>query len=122
MAAHISLGVPIDKMGEETDSLEVLSLKDQMWHDNLLKGKIVHVDRFGNLVSDIPASLLNEQRLDVVVNGQIIHGLSSCYESGGDILAIIGSYNTLEISVDRDNAARLLKVRVGDVVQVSRNS
>ena len=120
VAAHLSLGVSIDKMGEETDSFKVLSLMEHMWDDNSLKGQIVHIDNFGNLISDIPASVLNEQTVEVMVKGQTIHGLSSSYESGGDLLAIIGSYNTLEISVNRDNAARLLKGKIGDIIRVKK--
>jgi S-adenosylmethionine hydrolase len=47
--------------------------------------------------------------------------LSSSYEEGEELLAIIGSENRLEVSVKRGSAAGFLRASVGDEVKVGVN-
>lgn len=65
-------------------------------------GRIVHVDRFGNLITDLPAA---EAGLAVVVAGRTLP-IMGTYEDvpRGELLAYIGSAGTVEIAV-RDGRA-----------------
>jgi len=80
-------------------------------------GRIVHIDRFGNLITDLPES---EAGRAVTVAGQVLP-LVGIYEdvSPGELLAYIGSAGTVEIAV-RDGRAdkRLLLPRGTPVLPV----
>ena len=119
VAAHLSLGVPAHQMGQEVYDLAWLPSGQPEWNSDGLTGEVVHVDRFGNLITNIAAALLpREKSITVAVKGQSIAGLSPSYEEGGPLLAIVGSYGYLEVSVKNGSAAQRLAAKVGDPVSV----
>jgi hypothetical protein len=84
----------------------------------LIIGAVVDTDHFGNLRTNIERDMLTllEQRHDpkngtTIIGTHSINGISDSYDSQepGAPLAIIGSRDTLEISVNQGDAARLLK-------------
>ena len=124
VAAHISLGVPLDRLGQRVNRLACLPQKQPHWDGETLVGHIVYIDRFGNLITNIPAYLLPpERKVEVEVLGQRIVGLSDNYEErtsqeGTGLLAIIGSYGNLEVSVRNGSAAHELEAATDDPVWV----
>ena len=120
-AAHFSLGVPPHQLGQEVQHLTCLPIARPNWEGDILVGEVVHVDQFGNLITNIASAFLSsEVPLSIDVKGHLIAGLSRSYEEGGCLLAIIGSHGTLEVSVRNGNAAQRLRVEVGDVVRCAR--
>ncbi|MFB3091662.1 MAG: S-adenosyl-l-methionine hydroxide adenosyltransferase family protein [Dehalococcoidia bacterium] len=120
VAGHLSLGVSPQEMGEEVDSLTCLPVDAPTWEDDRLRGRVVHVDRFGNLITDLPSSLLDEApQLKVDVGGSRIRGLSASYAQGEGLLALIGSYDTLEVALKNGSAAAELGAHIGDAVLVT---
>jgi S-adenosylmethionine hydrolase len=93
-----------------------------------LTGQIVHIDRFGNAVTNIPAALLAElgpaADLTIRVGGQRLAGLRLTYAAvaPGEALTVIGSAGLLEIAVRNGDAARRFGIRVGDSVQCRRSA
>src|SRR5688572_2974448 len=81
---------------------------------DLLRGEVIHVDSFGNLITDLPAAAVAGASA-VRIAGRTIQGLSSTYSSVpvGEYLAYIGSGGTLEIAVREGDAAELLRVSRG---------
>ena len=79
--------------------------------------RVVHVDRFGNLVTDI-AGLPPSARIRIA--GRAIAGVSETYESvaRGALVAYLGSRGTVEIAVREGSAAELLGVGRGAAVEV----
>lgn len=84
-----------------------------------LRGRIVHVDRFGNLITDIPAARLGEGAR--VRAGRASLKVTTTYVSvaRGKPLAYVGSSGTLEIAVRDGSAARRLGLRRGAPVTVT---
>ena len=120
VAGHLSLGVLPQEMGEEVDSLTCLPVDAPTWEDDRLRGRVVHIDRFGNLITDLPSSLLDEApQLKVDVGGSRIRGLSANYAQGDGLLALIGSYDTLEVALKNSSAAAKLGAHIGDAVLVT---
>jgi S-adenosylmethionine hydrolase len=76
------------------------------------RGQIVHVDRFGNLVTNIPSGWLPPgTAFRLKVGGQTeLHVLASCYADlpGSRPGVVPGSLGLLEISVQGDSASRIL--------------
>jgi S-adenosylmethionine hydrolase len=77
-------------------------------------GRIVHIDRFGNLITDLPEA---EAGRSVVVAGQTLP-LVGTYEdvAPGELLAYIGSAGTVEIAVRDARADRRLALPRGTPV------
>ncbi len=118
VAAHLSLGVPLHQFGEAVHSVFALALpQPHIAADGLVIGHIVHIDRFGNLITDIGGSLIDE---DMVIEtcGHQIMGLSSCYSEADELLALMGSSGNLEIAARDDSAAQMLGAKIGDDVRV----
>ncbi len=83
--------------------------------EGCLAGRVVHVDRFGNLVTDIPAAEVQRLCPDpsclvVELAGQRLRGLHTHYAqvAEGKLLALTGSHGRLEIGANRDSADRML--------------
>jgi len=121
-AAHLSLGTPPSEFGEAIQPLSLIPVsRPLMGEDGVLIGHVIHVDWFGNLITDIRQSDLPDGRLFVEVGGHIIDDLSQTYEEGEELLAIMGSDNRLEVSVKKGSAAGFLRAGIGDEVKVGIN-
>ena len=83
-------------------------------------GHILHIDHFGNLITNIKSEDLPQagQAVVVEVSNQEIRGLSHNYAEGKDLLATIGSSGYLEISKKEGNASVFLSAGVGREVRV----
>ncbi len=120
VAAHLSRGVPVGDFGESISSLVKLPLsKPELLADGTIIGRVIHIDRFGNLITSIKSGDFPAANIRIEVKGHVIEGLSSSYVDGGEILALIGSGGHLEICVRNGNAADFLKIEVGDVIKIS---
>lgn len=120
IAAYISSGVPIDRMGTEIYSVTSFPLPSVESNGTELTGNILHIDNFGNLITNIPAIALGERhlRLLIRVGDRLIQGLSNSYLDGADLIAVIGSHGYLEIAAKLDNAAKLLGLTLGAKIRV----
>ena len=115
VAAHLSLGVPLHKFGESISCLYAFPVL-RPYHDtegNLL-GRILHIDNFGNLITNVRDSDLPGDEVTVEIGNQHIHGLSHFYSQANGLAALIGSSGYLEIALKNGNAAAFLNTRVGD--------
>ena len=113
VAAHLTLGVPLDDLGPVADGYERLEAAAARLSRLAIDGEVVHVDRFGNLVTSIPAADLGgwEDRLRIHLSAdRHLDRLCRTYADvpPGEPLALIGSADLLEISVNGGSAAHLL--------------
>lgn len=121
VAGYLSLGTSDLELGSEITSLSSLDVHNPVWEGFRLEGRIVHIDRFGNLITDIPAQLLDNQwQFEIEIKDQRILGLSHYYAQTDGLLALIGSYDTLEIAMNMGNASSQLGARIGDIAVISR--
>lgn len=120
VAAHLSLGLPLEELGAEIGSLLAFPIpRPEPRPGGGILCHILHIDRFGDLITDARREDLPEGRLLVEVAGRYIQGLSSSYAEGGDLLTIIGSAGYLEVAAKNASAADLLGAKVGDTVRLS---
>ncbi len=121
VAARLSLGFPPADFGEAVTSVRVLPLSHPYRApDGALVGHIIHVDGFGNLITDVKDDDLprTKEALTVSVGGRHIPGLSRTYAEGGGLLALIGGSGHLEISVKEGSASAFLDAGIGDEVRM----
>ena len=120
VAAHIANGVSPSNLGSRIEALACLPIASHTSDGDTTTGSIVHIDTYGNLITNIPASGA-PQESEIFVAGRSIPRLSESYsESVGELLAIIGSRSTLEIAFGEGDARAVLKASVGDRVVVRR--
>ena len=126
VAAHLSLGVALEELGEPAEQIVALSpFRARTQPDGSLRGRVLHIDTFGNLITDVrledlPSETRVARTAVVEVAGRTIEGLSATYEPGADLRAVSGSSGYLEIAAPGGSAAALLKVDLGETVVVRR--
>jgi S-adenosylmethionine hydrolase len=108
-AAHLAAGAALDQAGPPVVLRGALPRLADGHH-------VVHVDVYGNLITDIPGHAARGVR----VAGRAIDRLSQTYESvaAGELLAYVGSRGTIEIAVREGSAAELLQAARGTPVEV----
>jgi S-adenosylmethionine hydrolase len=114
VAAHLALGRHGAEMGEWTDP-DLLTRRHVRASEGDL-ARIMYVDRFGNLVTDLRVG----REVRAVVAGDERAPMAQAYAEvvAGDYLCIWGSFDTLEVSRSMGNAAQSLGLDVGDTVDV----
>ena len=89
-----------------------------------LVGRIIHVDHFGNCVTNVTLEHMETlgavESLTFKVIDQYVYGLRRTYaeDHGGVLIALIGSSGRLELSVCNGSAAQTLGVSIGDTVKI----
>ena len=119
-AAHITLGKPLSELGQAVASLNVIALpRPHRDASGNLVGHILHIDHFGNLITDITSQDLPSSGFSIEIAGHQIGSLSQSYDQASELLSLIGSSGRLEIALKGGNAARLLGSKVGDELQIT---
>ncbi len=124
VAARLSLGFPPIDFGEAVKSVTMLPLPHPYWTpDGVLVGHILHIDSFGNLITNIKSEDLppTKQAITINVGNHLIHGLSHTYAEGRELLALIGSSGYLEVSLRGGNASAFLDAEVGSEVRIRQH-
>ena len=84
--------------------------------DGTIHGEVLHVDRFGNLITNLTRELLPMgQQLRVQIAGREVSGPAESYAQvgEGELLALFGSSGYLEIAARNGNAAAALQSSPG---------
>jgi S-adenosyl-L-methionine hydrolase (adenosine-forming) len=115
-AAHLALGATLNALGTDLTSLTVGPDEAPKHRDGCIYGSIVHIDRFGNAISNVPATTL-PQRAVVQIAGRLLHGLARSYQED-QLVALIGSSGMLEVAARNASAASVLGLQVGDPIVV----
>jgi len=113
VAAHLANGVPPEAFGPAAEGVEPLPIPFRAERKgDELRGAVLHVDRFGTLITNIHvdqlASLSNERRaLSVNLGGTELGPIRSAFfeVAVGEALAFLGSGGLLEIAINRGRAA-----------------
>ena len=119
VAAGLSLSISPYEFGDKVTSLHVFPIPKPAFdlQDKLI-GHILHVDHFGNLITNIKGTDLPCHDVTIEARGQYIRGMSHYYEEAEGLMAILGSSGYLEISLKSGSACDFLGMDVGDEIQV----
>ncbi|MGQ9598094.1 MAG: SAM hydrolase/SAM-dependent halogenase family protein [Anaerolineae bacterium] len=121
-AAHLACGVDPYTLGlplTPADLVTLPSIQPQLSTEGVWQGEILHVDRFGNLITNFRLVSSDFQSpVSIRVGKEQIERISRTYADvePGELLAYLGSSGYLEIAVREGNAAVRLGVTVGDPV------
>ncbi len=127
VAAHLLNGTPLREVGRGISDLRPSSSRQpEQGSDGTIEGRIIHIDRYGNCITNITRDYLREHdfgsRLHVEIAGERLPGLYRAYSLGpvGVPMALIGSSGHLELAVCNGNAAKSLGVTADDRLRVVR--
>jgi S-adenosylmethionine hydrolase len=125
VAGHLSRGVDLARFGPALTQIATLETSEpRRSADGGIEGEVVAIDRFGNLITNIPAGMLPDTPgLRISVGRRVLRKLSRSYADAprGGLLALVGSTGHLEISINQGNAARAARIRGGERVLVTRS-
>jgi S-adenosyl-L-methionine hydrolase (adenosine-forming) len=120
VAARLCKGFPIHKLGPTQSEFVRLRWPEPSVGRNEVRGEILYIDRFGNLITNIGQNLLPAENLPRLGfktrRATRTIALASHYQAvpPGKLVALIGSSGLLEISANGGSAAEELGLRVGD--------
>ncbi len=125
VAAWLSRGIDPDSLGPVITDYTRLNIPQLMISGNGIRGEIIHVDRFGNMITNILRSHIDslegeKSGITAEVKGIRIGGLYSSYEENRADRPglIINSFDALEIFCYRGNAREVTGLNRGDRVFV----
>jgi S-adenosylmethionine hydrolase len=124
IAGHLSRGADLARFGPPLGDWTTLEASGpRRTSTGSLEGEVVSIDRFGNLITNIPQGMLPDgPDLRIKVGRRTLRRLSRSYSDApeGDLLALVGSSGHLEISVNHGSASQAAQIRRGDRVVVTR--
>lgn len=123
VAAHLGRGLEFSKIGPPQEKYTRLPWPSIGRRGNDIVGEVIHIDRFGNAITNIAESMApSDIALSRVTlpDGKLIP-LKRFYQevADGEPLALVGSCGYMEISINRGNAAEVFGLSVGSPVLVS---
>jgi len=122
VAAHLSLGVAWEDLGPAVTDPTPLAISIPTFIPEAVRGEIIYVDRFGNLVSNIKWDSLVDwlagREFHLRIGSLILTHLSRIYAdvAPGEVLALKGSHGYLEIACNQASAAERLGLGVTGAV------
>ena len=107
VAARLSLGMPAFSLGSALDTLATITIPRPFRRGEELIGYILHVDSFGNLITNLKLDSLAPlgQSVSIVAGDHTVHGLVRNYSEGDGPIALFGSSGYLEISLKNASVA-----------------
>ena len=127
-AAWFAKGQPLASFGRLIDDCKTFTISKPKWEAMALVGEIVHVDRFGNLISNLTPHHVKEIREVtkrpnplIRIAGYTIAGLVGSYHEGDAQVprALINSNGQLEIFLKESSAASLLQLGKKEAVRLT---
>lgn len=124
VAGSLAAGLDAAEVGPEVGDPVRLDLPRPERTADGARGAVLHVDRFGNCVTNLSRAELPGAQpgadVRVEVAGRVVRGVRRFYAGAeaGEPFALWGSAGLLELSVNRGSAAEALGVRRGDTVRV----
>jgi S-adenosylmethionine hydrolase len=123
VAAGLSLGISLYEFGEKINSLHILPIpKPSLDSEGNLVGRVLHIDRFGTLITNIKSNDLPGKDVVIEVAGYCIQGISDYYAQNKGVMAIVGSSGYLEVSLRDGSACDFLGMAVGDEIKVTSSA
>jgi len=130
VAALLAKGMLPSSFGSETKEYVRIPSFEAKVSDNSIEGSVIHVDGFGNLVTNISIGILDKmgvktgKRMEVVVSGRrflvpYVRSFSSV--PVGELLALVAGGGYLELAVNQGNAKRTIGIELDEKIYFSFN-
>ena len=121
-AAHLACGGALADLGPPVSGLVELALPEPEHAAGVVRGEVMHIDRFGNAITNIHASMLQDgpDRARLHAAGREL-ALLRIYADAepGEALALVGSSGYVEVAVREGSAAETLGLERGSAVRIA---
>jgi len=127
-AAWLTKNASFDSFGRLLESYKKFPVQSPRWEHAALVGEVIHIDRFGNLITNFSAShvkqwqeMAKRPNPTIRISGHVMDGLVGSYSEGDSESphALINSEGYLEIFLKESSAALGLRVVCGEPVRLS---
>jgi S-adenosylmethionine hydrolase len=125
-AAWLAKGIQLSALGRNLQSLQKLEIPQATIADTELRGSVLRVDRFGNLVTNIDRRTFEKFAREGIVQiragestvGRLVATYADIQD--GEVCALFGSTDHLELAKNAGSAADALRLTRGAPVIISR--
>jgi S-adenosylmethionine hydrolase len=126
-AAWLAKGIELGALGRSVSAIHRLDIPQPVVDADGIRGEVVRVDRFGNLISNIDLRTFDKlasEPLDIRVGAFQVSKVISTYADAapGDICALFGGSDHLEIAANGASAAAELNLGRGAPVHIARRA
>lgn len=125
-AMHLLEGNSIEHLGEKREALTNKMSFKPVVESNLIKGKVIYVDAYQNVITNITEKLFNDivkgRKFKILLRAGNYEINTICQSyldvSEGELLALFDSEDHLEIAISKGKASSLLGLGIDDVVRI----
>ncbi len=126
LAGLIAAGKKWHKHVREKKTLTRLDIPKPKFFEDAVEATVMHVDRFGNIILNIPGALPEDwKNVNIAVRDKVLKNVKTCsYYSetaAGDFLLLVGGTGYLELAVNKGNASQILSVKAGDKMHIIKS-
>ena len=118
--AHLSLGASPESLGPQVTNWCELPENRPEFVVGEIRGKVVFIDDFGNLITNISSADVRNLRepYELILHDKTLRGIMRTYSdvSAGNPIALLSSFDLLEIAVCQGSAELLFSAGVGACV------
>jgi hypothetical protein len=120
IAAVLARGTALREVGDIIDAIVPLPIARPGRTADGVIGHVIHVDRFGNVITDVPKEMLPRGPITVAAGSAMVTKQVSYYGQAaeGEVAMLVNSAGHLEIAMHGARAADHIGVRRGDAVEV----
>jgi S-adenosylmethionine hydrolase len=127
-AAYLANGALPAKFGPEIHKIVTPEFAKITRKGDTFIGEVMHIDNFGNIITNFKKSELEKTKTadSIIIKFKDAKTRLKLCKTYADVnlqesLAILGSHDFLEISVNQGNAANRFRVKIGDTVALCRS-
>ena len=126
-AAWLAKGIELVALGRPAANIHRLELPHPSLDGDRIAGQVLRVDRFGNLITNIDRRTFDRLAgapIEIQIGGRVVSKVVSAYAdaAAGELCALFGSTDHLEIAANGANAATELDLGRGAPVHVVRRA
>jgi S-adenosylmethionine hydrolase len=125
-AAWLAMGIELTALGRALTDWRPLEVAEPAVSDDAIAGEVLRVDRFGNLMTNVRRDLFERLAaagaIDIAIGAHTVGKVVATYAEveGGEVCALFGSSDHLEVAINGGSAAERLGVGRGTPVRIRR--
>ncbi len=129
VAGWLSKGEQLNNFGSQAADPKLLDLPAQLQPaPNLIEGEVIHIDHFGNAITNITQNLvehvgieLGSVSVEIAIKSHVIKEIAPNYsvvKNAKKLSATFGSFDTLELFLRNGDACSSFDISIGDHVEI----
>lgn len=123
-AAWLAKGIQLPALGRAVPDFQRLDFPQPAVEESVIRGAVLRIDRFGNLVTNIDRKTFEKHggAVQITAGGATVGRLVATYAEiqSGEVCALFGSTDHLELAANSGSAAQILGLTRGAVIEVTR--